>query len=101
MEINKNLPENPVFAISKLLYAKTKINDLEGLSDKDRDDLIESFDVQIKQYKKRMKLEAPKYNFSSSLDGYNELARFVNKQLTFGAIDLPVFVFETFEIYNF
>jgi len=80
---------NPVLTVSKLLK---KLKELENssLPTKEAKTVKKIYQEQIINAKAHILLLPDKYAFHIAKDGYNELARFVNKQLFFSAFDLPV-----------
>ena len=80
---------NPVLQVIRY---RQKLNELHhaNLPAKDKKMIQQTYQQIITNAKAHIKLMPDKLNFHQFKDGYNELAKFVNKQLTFGAIDIPV-----------
>ena len=80
---------NPVL---KIIQIRKKMNELDqsSVSEKDKSVCQEIYNRMIIEAKSIMRLQQHQYAFHIKKDGFNEVAKFVNKQLTFSAIDLPV-----------
>jgi hypothetical protein len=82
---------NPVLTIIKV---KTKINELKNSPclPSEKELLKQCYNEMIAEANAIIKKFPDKYSFytNDQNDGFNELAAFVNKQLTFGAIDCNV-----------
>lgn len=80
---------NPVLQVIRY---RQKLNELHkaNLSAKDKKMIEKTYQEIITNAKAHIKLLPDKLAFHQFKDGYNELAKFVNKQLTFGAIEKSV-----------